>query len=348
MTELLAVDPAPVHRRGPIVSVVLSVYNGEEYLQAAMDSILSQTYSEFEVIAINDGSTDQSGRYLDEYSARDPRVRVIHQENAGLTVSLNRGIALARGKYIARMDADDLSYPERLERQVAVLERDSDVVLVTTTVDRIDAHGSTLWGVDRSEYSSPLSWYMMFFNVLGAHGQVMFRRDAAVKVGGYDESIPTSQDYDLWWRLASCGRYEFLPERLYAYRLHPGAISTSKAALQRSTSFAISNRIMKECAGFVLDDSIRHDCRLFWQSAHTSSDTSITKVLAVERALRKALAGYMDRAQSDHSFRKDAITVPVSRRYSSWARRVSLRRPVCFLLLYLMARSWSRASIAKS
>lgn len=123
----------------PKVSVVMSVYNGEKYLPETIDSILNQTFKDFEFIIINDGSTDKTAKILTSYD--DPRIRIFNQENMGLTKSLNRAISLAKGEYIARMDADDISYPERLKKQVDYLNKNPDIGLVGSKYIRIDKRG---------------------------------------------------------------------------------------------------------------------------------------------------------------------------------------------------------------
>ena len=122
----------------PLVSVLMSVYNGDRYLDEAIDSILSQTYENFEFIIINDGSTDHTKDILSSYSNQDNRIRVFHQKNHGLTFSLNRGLELSRGKYVARMDADDISSPRRLEEQINYLRANPEVGVLGTQMEIIN------------------------------------------------------------------------------------------------------------------------------------------------------------------------------------------------------------------
>lgn len=326
----------------PTVSVVLSVFNGEDYLRPAIESILSQTYGDFEVVAINDGSTDRSGNYLDEYAATDARIRVIHQENQGLTRSLNLGIRRARGRYIARMDADDISYPERLQKQAAVLDTSPSTVLVTTALDRIDDNSELVTQIDRSEYSSVLTWYLMFFNVLGGHGQVMYRRDIVLEAGGYDESIRTSQDYDLWCRLASYGEFEFIREVLYAYRTHANAISIAKGDVQRASSYAISQRMAKELTGVALEYKVLEASRRFWIRRPSTKMTSIRSIHELDRVLRRLLKVYVEGDTEAGRTEYDVATA-VAERYSAWAERTStIRKPVSVVFLYYMIRKWNQ------
>ena len=208
----------------PLVSVVLPVYNCEEYLGEAIESILSQTFASFEFIIIDDGSKDRSAEVMKEF--QDERIRIVQQSNQGLAATLNRGIALARGQYIARQDQDDLSYPERLARQVAHMEAHPDCVLLGTwaqilevdrPVDRFHRHP-----VDEAELR-----YLMLFNNPFVHSSVMLRKQAVQQVGGYttDPERQPPEDFELWSRLSRVGQVANIGEVLLAYREIPGSMS---------------------------------------------------------------------------------------------------------------------------
>lgn len=179
------------------VSVVMSVYNGEKYLREAIDSVLNQTFKDFEFIIINDGSTDETQEILESYN--DSRIILIHQKNMGLTKSLNKGIALAKGEYIARQDADDISMPERLEKQIEFLKHHKSIILLGTAAQIIDEKGVHLYTTEYPcDYSSIRK--AMKHNNYFIHGSVMFRRQYFFEVGGYRELFFTAQDCDLWLR----------------------------------------------------------------------------------------------------------------------------------------------------
>ncbi|MBW4530024.1 MAG: glycosyltransferase family 2 protein [Aphanothece saxicola GSE-SYN-MK-01-06B] len=208
----------------PLVSVVLPVYNCEDYLGAAIESILSQSFHSFEFIIINDGSKDRSAEVMTGF--QDERIRIVHQTNQGLAATLNRGIALSRGQYIARQDQDDLSYPERLARQVAHMEAHPDCVLLGTwaqilevdrPVDRFHRHP-----VDEAELR-----YLMLFNNPFVHSSVMLRKEAVQQVGGYttDPERQPPEDFELWSRLSRVGQVANIGEVLLAYREIPGSMS---------------------------------------------------------------------------------------------------------------------------
>jgi len=212
----------------PEVSVVMSVYNGADTLEATLNSILNQEKCDFEFIVVNDGSTDTSGRILDEWAGRDSRLRVIHQENTGLTRALIRGCAEARGEFIARQDAGDVSLPGRLEQQCTYLRNNPECKLVANAVRFIGPGGEGLYEVVRSgdELEKGLS-LLDVQHIMGPphHGCTMFQRKAYLLAGGYRAEFPVAQDIDLWLRLAEQGRCIGLAEVRYLATLEAGSIS---------------------------------------------------------------------------------------------------------------------------
>lgn len=215
----------------PRVSVLMSVYNGARYLREAMDSILNQTFTDFEFIVVDDGSTDETPAILDSYA--DPRVVRLHNEtNIGLTRSLNRGLAVAKGEYVARQDADDVSLPERLQKQVAFLDAHPKVAAVGTAYIEVPVDG----GPERLMVMPTASQAIreqLFYTHCFCHGSVMLRRNAMVVVGGYDENFQAAQDRDLWLRLAERFDLANLDEPLYRLRMSAGSVTGSMRARQR-------------------------------------------------------------------------------------------------------------------
>jgi glycosyltransferase involved in cell wall biosynthesis len=216
----------------PQVSVVMSVYNGGRFSAEAIDSILRQTFADFELIIIDDASTDDTAAILASYG--DPRIRRIkNTENLGLTRSLNLGISLAKGFYIARHDADDISEPDRLRQQVAFLRSHTGVGLVGTNYHIIDTRGQVLETVRLPATDRELRARIVQGNIF-CHGSVMFRRDVLDVVGGYHEGFPVTQDYDLWLRLAEHSEIANLNAVLYHFRFASGTISRKKRGAQLS------------------------------------------------------------------------------------------------------------------
>jgi glycosyltransferase involved in cell wall biosynthesis len=207
----------------PDISVVMSVYNNADTLVAAMDSVLRQEGVELEFIVIDDGSTDGSAAMLDDYAGWDPRVMVIHRDNQGLTASLIHGCALARGTWIARQDADDVSLPGRLRKQLDAGASSGAPVLVGCHARYFTSDGDVLF-----DYVPPDNLRERIVQgecTVSPHGSILFRRDAYTKIGGYRAAFYYAQDLDLNIRLAAQGAVAVVPEVLYNYTFSPNAIS---------------------------------------------------------------------------------------------------------------------------
>ena len=230
----------------PRVSVVMSVYNGAHYLQKSVDSILKQTFINFEFIIIDDGSTDDTWQVLSEYANRDSRLKPFQNtENLGLTKTLNRGLKLARGEYIARLDADDKSFPERLEKQVAYLQSHPSVALVSTGVQYVDPEGKELRIDIPPTNSTVLRWEFLFRNPL-RHPTVMWRRELVRdKVGDYDPDFVCTQDYDFWVRISEKLNIATIPSVLVQMSWHNQSISAKKAKKQDALGTKIIYRQIK-------------------------------------------------------------------------------------------------------
>ena len=220
------------------VSVVMSVYNGEKYLSEAVESILGQTFGDFEFIIVDDGSMDGSAQILAEHAARDGRIRVLSQENRGLTKSLNTAISHARAPLIARMDADDIALPGRFEKQVAAFDANPRLVGLGTAVATFtdgSANRRTRGVICGAE---AIQSALETRNVMN-HPSAMIRAEALRDIGGYREKFVTSQDYDLWLRLAETGDLDNLKETLLRYRVHGGRTSDTKNA-HRQTIYSVA------------------------------------------------------------------------------------------------------------
>ncbi len=218
----------------PVISVVMSIYNGEKYICESVDSILNQTYVNFEFIIINDGSNDASLDILHEYQSRDSRLLIVNQENIGLTRSLNRGVKLAACEYIARQDADDISTPSRLEKQLNYMENHPEVAVIGCLADVFGTNGVIHRSTDPKFKLSPLGIkrYLAKKNLF-MHGSSMMRKSCLAKVGFYREFFRHSQDYDLWLRLSQYFDLAILPKHLYGYRVTADAVSVSRYHTQK-------------------------------------------------------------------------------------------------------------------
>jgi hypothetical protein len=208
----------------------MSVFNGGSFLSQAVESILNQSFDNFEFIIIDDGSTDESSSKLNAFQNRDARIHVIHQENRGLVHALNRGCSLARGKYIARMDADDIALHDRLASQVDFLETHPNVVLLGGAVDFIDAHGTPLLTVRHPADDKAIQRALLDSSVFW-HPTVLFLKKIFIALGGY-RNIPDAEDYDLWLRMAELGELANLPQVLLGYRVHSQQVSVLRCQTQ--------------------------------------------------------------------------------------------------------------------
>lgn len=212
----------------PEISVAMGVYNAAPYLAAAIESVLSQTFADFEFLIVNDGSDDESGAILAHYADADPRIRVLDQPNRGLVASLNRIIGESRGQLIARMDADDLSMPNRFARQKAFLDSHPDYGVISSWAEDMNEDGSPR-PLRRPDQPVDHAAFMAAIDAgrpLLCHPAAMIRRDVLVSVGGYRPAFRHCEDYDLWLRLASITRIGSLPERLVRYRYSETQVST--------------------------------------------------------------------------------------------------------------------------
>jgi len=218
----------------PTVSVLMSVYNTPaQYLRAAVESVLAQTLSDFEFIVIDDGSTDGSPEILREFATREPRIRLTVRPNKGLTATLNEAIAMSRGEFLARMDCDDVSEPDRFERQLAFLSADPSLVCAGGHFALIDEKGRLLTRLRPPSDDASIQDLLLRGHTAICHPAAMMRRDAVEKVGGYDPYFKTTQDLDLWLRLGEVGKLGNVPEVVLRFRQHGGSISETRREEQR-------------------------------------------------------------------------------------------------------------------
>jgi glycosyltransferase involved in cell wall biosynthesis len=213
----------------PVISVCMSVYNAEPYLRAAVQSILAQTFTDFEFIIIDDGSTDGSSGILREFAERDARIRLTCRPNQGLTKSLNEALQQAHGSYIARMDADDISLPRRFEKQAAYLQSHPDCVLVGCRILTIDPFGTPLYEPDHKLGHAEIEQQLLAGTGWAiVHPAAMMRRETLNALGGYRTQFEPSEDLDLFLRLAERGKIANLPELLFHYRQHSKSVNHTR------------------------------------------------------------------------------------------------------------------------
>ncbi|MEL7472470.1 MAG: glycosyltransferase [Planctomycetota bacterium] len=216
----------------PKVSILLPVYNAERYLDETLRSLRGQTYDQFELIAIDDGSTDASLEILRRHEADDARLRIVSRPNTGLVAALNEMLALARGELCARMDADDIALPHRIERQVRAMDARSELVCLGGAIELIDERGAPLHRPAPVCGDSNVQREALRGRTPICHPASMFRTEAVRMVGGYHEDAYPAEDLDLWLRLGEIGEIDNIPETILRYRLHEESISVRKRERQ--------------------------------------------------------------------------------------------------------------------
>jgi glycosyltransferase involved in cell wall biosynthesis len=219
------------------VSVVIPVHNGEKYLAQAIESVLGQTFRDFELLIVDDGSTDGTAAIIRSYTERDPRVRCLSQENRGVAAAGNRGLQEARTEWVARLDADDVFLPEKLERQVAFLRRNPDAQIIGTLASFISHAGRPLGLVGTEGPYTPAEFYRLVRAdrpIYFVNSSTLMRRETVLSIGGYREPFAPAEDVDLWIRMMEQGHLMLkVPEPLLLYRLHGESLTMTLNARQR-------------------------------------------------------------------------------------------------------------------
>ncbi|WKS94939.1 glycosyltransferase [Riemerella columbina] len=239
-----------MNKKQPLVSVLLPAYNVEAYIAETVESVLEQSFTNFELIIINDGSTDKTLQVVEAF--KDPRIILVNQENLGLAKTLNKGLQMARGEYIARIDGDDICYRNRLKIQVEYLENHPEIGLLGTGIELIDEQSQHLG------YRVPiigqhiLPWVIRYQGNPIKHPTVMFRRQLALDCGGYDQRIGKYfEDYMLWLKMSQVTAIDNLPKILVKYRLTTGSIIGSMKTTEIDT---FVGKIMRK-GGFTDQDA---------------------------------------------------------------------------------------------
>lgn len=235
--DTVDVGPSRPAASRPIVSVLMAVHNGLPYLDEAVDSILNQTITDFEFIIVDDGSTDGSSEWLSDKATTDPRIRVISQSNTGIARALNHGLRFAQGRFVARMDADDVSCPTRFEVQVRLMERDPGLVIVGSAVEKITATGQAYDTKAPPTGHDDIRKHLLLGDAQAlVHPVAMIRKEIMDVVAGYDERFTTSQDLDLFLRLTERGRAANVTSVLLQYRQHNQSSNSLRNQLWRDTT----------------------------------------------------------------------------------------------------------------
>jgi hypothetical protein len=234
----------------PRLSVVMPVWNGEKFLAAAIESILAQSLSDFELIVVDDGSTDGTLGIVDQHA--DPRLRLLRLEHGGIVTALNTGIAAARSDLIARMDADDIAHPTRLEKQFGAMASNPEVALCHTNIELIGGPAGRA-RLPHFPRTAALIAAQLCFRSPITHATVVFRKEAFLAAGGYLAEERHAEDFGLWGRLIRLGAVVGLPEKLLQFRVHSDSISKKQNATQMALTRTIA---LRHCRQFLrLDET---------------------------------------------------------------------------------------------
>lgn len=230
----------------PKISVLMPVYNAEKYVGLAIQSILDQTFSKFEFIIIDDHSEDGSWKIIRQYAKQDKRILAMrNRANLKATRTLNRGLKIAKGKYIARMDADDWSYPERLAKQYKFMEKHPEVVVTGGAIEVCDKNLKVL-NLRKYPLTDKNARKIIFRYSPLAHPATTWKRGIMKKVGGYNERIPLSQDYDLYFRMGLVGKFANLKDVILKLRTHNAASSIARGKYQERYALYIRIKALME------------------------------------------------------------------------------------------------------
>ena len=301
--------------QNPLISVVMPVYNGEMFLSDSIESVLNQTFTDFEFIIINDGSIDGTLKIIRGYS--DNRIKFVDNgANNGLTVALNKAIGMARGEYIARQDADDISLPHRFHDQVSYLDNHADVALLGSSVYHINEWGEicgrAIAPVKPGGKLTKSNWF--------CHGATMFRKNVFNEMGCYNPIMKYSQDYELWLRIARNHRVINLPQPLYKLRFHENNISVrhlKESALYQMLALKMSqgednHGMMEAISKRGINRLIQYLDRKEEARYHTLVANILAKAKKVEGARDEYITAFMLNRFENHYDIKNIINILTS------------------------------------
>ena len=285
------------------VSVLLPVYNAEAHIAEAIQSILVQTYGNFELLLINDGSTDRSLEVISSF--RDERIRLVNNEsNLKLIATLNKGIDLARGKYIARMDADDVSLPQRLQKQVDFMEAHPETGVCGSWFESFGNHRSIVRYPEKDEDIR----IMMLYQTPFCHPSIIFRKDIFDKNGiRFLPEFIHAEDYEAWVRLADHTRFANIPEVLLKYRLHGHSVSAAHQNVQEKNTIKIIRKIFERTGAGATDA----DIILFRQAVYSNFKAEKNFIQSVE----KIFTGLLNANSRSHFFPEKALEKFLARKW---------------------------------
>ena len=323
----------------PEISVIMSVYNGETYLAEAVESVINQTFANFELVVINDCSNDSTGDILAELSAKDSRIKVHTNEvNLRLPASLNKAISLCRGKYIARMDAADICLPDRLAKQYKFMEENPDVALSScrfmTMKNGVYASGGAGGRCD----SDALRAMLLVANPI-LHPGVIAKAEV-MKQMRYDESLTCTEDLELWTRMAMAGlKMQLLPECLMLYRLHDKQITSTTLKRQHTEVLKIQDKYYQSLLE-KMDDSMKD---FYISGIYFREQPNIVKFLDYVKWLRRAANREFDKTSVNYAL----LEILAEYKRCGISKLEVARATLCFNPFFLLGEMIRRKHTAK-
>ena len=286
----------------PLVSVILPVFNSEDYVKESIRSILNQDYREIEVIVIDDGSSDDSGLIINKLASNDTRIRHFKQSNKGLVETLNRGLELSQGKYIARMDADDISLPGRIRKQVETMEANPELVLCGTWFKEVE-NGDKLHKLFCKDEKIRVR---SLFSPMFCHPSIMARADVAKKIR-YEGSFFRAEDYLYWVELMSIGKVCNLPEVLLKYRVHQNQVSSDRDK-QRKVHVSVSKIAWKRLFQIDISEDLL-TCIIFGGRDVETLKKSVSFIKTLtNRSVKKLAISYLWKSNSIKLLKIDPLS----------------------------------------
>lgn len=285
----------------PTVSVLMPVYNSERYVAEAVESILAQTFVDFEFIITDDGSTDASLQILEAYANQDERIRLTSRANKGLTPTMNEMLCKAEGDFIAVLENDDVALPERLAHQVEFLQHESDVVCVSGAYELIDEKGRLLTCLSLPEHNDEIQRLALTGCGSISHPGVMMRRASLIEIGGYDETMSLAHDLDLWLRLGEIGTLANLKDAVVKYRLHKNSLSEQNGKNSAARQGKPASELGKDAALKDVSRQLRCGVLGLIASLSTTSCSSTDGGHSTAVNVRRRLSTEHEPLQLDHS-----------------------------------------------
>lgn len=327
-----AYNPA---RLAPKVTVLIPVHNRPQFVDEAIRSVVQQDFDDFELLVVDDGSTDDTAAVLESWRRRDPRVVVVTSPtNLGIPAALNLGLSHASGAFIARLDSDDLMRPHRLAAQVAVLENRREVTLVSSAYEIVDLAGNHLHTWKGDEPHEVMAFLLNFYNAVGGGGQIMFRRDDVLDEGGFSVDHPATEDYELWVRLLRRGRFLPLPLVGMIKRAHEGQAGRRSASVKRGHWTSIMRSSLERSLQRTLHDDEIEALLTVWRL-----DGALGKSAVADRVIREAFARFT-RAVNDPALRTRAQRCIARQWYLAARNFVRRRHPVEAVRYVIRGATW--------